>query len=88
MQENMLLFTYTETTEFYPYYGESYLIRLTKFQDKPVLLVAELEGIITARACVPPKIASDHFNAKLWLQSFANVVGGVVNPPKGQGPTP
>ncbi len=57
------------------------------FQDKPVLLVAQVEGGgIAARACVPSNLCNEHFEAESWLKSFADLVGGDVAAPKGQDP--
>ena len=45
-----------------------------------------MDGGLVARACVPTKCVSSHFDAKSWLASFADIVGGKVGPPKGQDP--
>lgn len=57
------------------------------FQDKPVLVVAPVDGDgIVARACVPPNCCNEHFVAELWLKTFADFIGGNVAAPKGQDP--
>ena len=49
-----------------------------------MLLVAQLEDGVSARACVPSHLVSDSFNAQLWLEALADVLGGKVAAPKGQ----
>ena len=49
-----------------------------------MLLVSRVEDGLSARACVPAHLVSQTFNAKLWLEALAKIVGGVVAAPKGQ----
>ena len=49
-----------------------------------MLLVAQVEEGLSARACVPSHLVSHSFNAGLWLESLADVLGGKVSAPKGQ----
>lgn len=54
--------------------------------DRPVLIISLTDRSVKARCVVPPSIASNNFNAELWLQEVAKVFESKVAPPKGQNP--
>ena len=47
-------------------------------------MVVHIEGGLAARACVPPGLCCPTFNAKVWLETLADLIGGKVTAPKGQ----
>lgn len=55
-------------------------------KDRPVLIVSITGNSVVARCCVPQQIATDNFNATLWLQEFAKVYKTKVFSPKGENP--
>lgn len=52
--------------------------------DRPILVMCVSGGQLKARACVPKPLASDKFNAQLWLEDVASIFKGSAAPPKGQ----
>lgn len=52
----------------------------------PVLLLARSEGTIKARCCVPEDVASEKFNAQLWMQLVVKTLKGQGFVPRGQNP--
>ncbi|XP_049793473.1 alanine--tRNA ligase, mitochondrial isoform X2 [Schistocerca nitens] len=53
----------------------------------PVLLLARSEGMIKARCCVPEGVASEKFNAQLWMQPVMATLKGQGFVPRGQNPS-
>ncbi|XP_068083675.1 alanine--tRNA ligase, mitochondrial isoform X2 [Anabrus simplex] len=52
--------------------------------DLPVLLLALDKGMVKARCCVPEEMASDNFNAKLWLRPVLDTFKVQGFTPRGQ----
>lgn len=52
--------------------------------DRPILVMCVSGGQMKARACVPSPLASDKFNAQLWLEDVARTFNATAAPPKGQ----
>lgn len=57
-----------------------------RVKDRPVLIISQIDNMVRARCCVPSQLASDNFNADLWIKEFAGVFNGHTSPPKDQDP--
>lgn len=92
MQENMQFIIEDKTNQAFIVHffdlKESVKVTLSKVTkvcpDKPILIVARTSEGINARACVPEKLTTADFNAKIWLSRVANHFGGRAAPPRGQ----
>lgn len=64
------------------------LLKATRYvRDRPVMIFSVTDSsILKARCCVPSKLATESFNAELWLREASKVVRAQISPPKDQNP--
>lgn len=54
--------------------------------DRPVLIVSMTKTSVVARCCVPKEVATNDFNATLWMKEFAKVYKAKMFSPKEENP--
>jgi alanyl-tRNA synthetase len=64
------------------------LLKATRYvRDRPVMIFSVTDNsIIKARCCVPSKLATESFNAEIWLREASKILRSSISPPKDQNP--